>query len=299
MKATALPAQVNSAPTNVEPVSAATADSGSDFVGMLMQLLGGNAPTTLPGAAVKGQTLKSTDADTETEDLSALAAMMAVPAPVPLPWTVLPSVVTDGGSDPLELLGLSASGSSSAQSLLTLASSLTDTLADPSADAGGDTNDSIGSLSPFADALQTRSQSESLVSRPLHVPVGTSQWADELGTRLTWMVDRGHQAASLRLSPDHLGPLEVRISITDDKASVWFGAAHADTRAAIEHALPRLREMFAAQGLSLADAGVFREPPRDQSTPVPRSFAADTDAGQREGEVMISTRGIGLVDAYA
>jgi flagellar hook-length control protein FliK len=127
--------------------------------------------------------------------------------------------------------------------------------------------------------------------------VGSEQWADELGTRLTWMVDRGQQSASLRLSPDNLGPLEVRISITDDKASVWFGAAHADTRAAIEQALPRLREMLGAQGLSLTDSGVFREPPRHQPPP-PGSFGSN-QSSQQEGEVMISTRRIGLLDAYA
>jgi flagellar hook-length control protein FliK len=114
------------------------------------------------------------------------------------------------------------------------------------------------------------------------------------------MVDGGQQSASLKLSPDNLGPLEIRISIGDDKsASVWFGAAHADTRAAIEHALPRLREMFATQGLSLGDTGVFHEPPRDQSTSAPRHFGGNSDNAVQEGELMISSRVTSLLDAYA
>ncbi len=101
--------------------------------------------------------------------------------------------------------------------------------------------------------------------------VGTPAWNDELGGQLTWMAAQGVQSASLRLSPDHLGPLEVHISVQNGNASVWFGATQLDTRAALEQALPRLREMFASQGLTLADSGVSREPPRNPS----RSGAAD------------------------
>jgi flagellar hook-length control protein FliK len=92
--------------------------------------------------------------------------------------------------------------------------------------------------------------------------VGTARWADELGTRITLMATRGQQTGSLSLSPEHLGPLEVRINISQDTTNVWFGAQHADTRAALQEALPRLREMFAAAGLSLGQANVSREAPR-------------------------------------
>jgi flagellar hook-length control protein FliK len=103
----------------------------------------------------------------------------------------------------------------------------------------------------------------------------------------------------LKLSPEHLGPLEINITVRDDKASVWFGAAHADTRAAIETALPRLREMFEAQGLSLADAGVFREPPREQAAVKSNAMSAEQgDATDEVASVSQSAR-LGLVDAYA
>ena len=116
-----------------------------------------------------------------------------------------------------------------------------------------------------AETIAPSRQPEGAFARPVHTPVGTPAWADEVGSRLTMMVEQGKHTASLRLSPEHLGPLEIRIAMKDDQASVWFGAAHADTRAAIENALPKLREMFAQQGLSLADAGVSREPPRQQT----------------------------------
>jgi flagellar hook-length control protein FliK len=115
------------------------------------------------------------------------------------------------------------------------------------------------------------------------------------------MVDRGVQSGSLRLSPEHLGPLEVRISVQSDQVSVWFGAAHADTRSALEQALPRLRDLFASQGLSLADAGVFREPPREQ----PRDQAYTSGVGESatrgvaEIDLPRATQKRGLLDAYA
>jgi flagellar hook-length control protein FliK len=138
------------------------------------------------------------------------------------------------------------------------------------------------------------------VTRPVHVPVGNAAWADEIGSRLVVMTESGNHTASLKLSPEHLGPLEISIVVRDDKTSVWFGAAHADTRAAIETALPRLREMFQAQGLSLADAGVFREPPREQGVPKASITSGERGNGSDETTTTVSGRTrIGLVDAYA
>lgn len=155
------------------------------------------------------------------------------------------------------------------------------------------------SLGATESSAQGRGLAAADVTRTIHAPVGHAQWADELGARLTTMTEQGRHAASLRLSPEHLGPLEVRISIRDDQASVWFGAAHADTRAAIEHALPRLREMFEAQGMSLADAGVFQEAPRDRSQ-APSPNAPMYELHEAEVDVSASVRvKIGLVDAYA
>lgn len=152
---------------------------------------------------------------------------------------------------------------------------------------------------PHATGQLANQHVQHAISRPVHTPVGSSAWADEIGTRVVMMTESGNHTASLKLSPEHLGPLEINITVRDEKASVWFGAAHADTRAAIETALPRLREMFEAQGLSLADAGVFREPPREQ--PAVKNDTTSAGQGGAPDEVTtVSTRArLGLVDAYA
>ncbi len=135
-------------------------------------------------------------------------------------------------------------------------------------------------------------------------PVGTSAWTDELGAKLTWMAHQGIQSASLQLSPEHLGPLQVSISVHDGQASVWFGAAQADTRTALQQSLPQLRELFAGQGLTLADAGVSREPPRgqgqQQSARATPSVSGVTAVSLDRADTRNSNAGgLGLLDTYA
>jgi flagellar hook-length control protein FliK len=134
-------------------------------------------------------------------------------------------------------------------------------------------------------------------------PVGTPAFNDELGGKITWMANQGVQSASLQLSPEHLGPVAVHISVQDGSASVAFNATHADARTALEQALPRLREMFATQGLTLTDASVSQQSPRGQSQK--QSVAAIGAIGGISSEestsplpAVASTR-LGLVDTYA
>jgi flagellar hook-length control protein FliK len=136
----------------------------------------------------------------------------------------------------------------------------------------------------------------------LRSTVGTAAFNDELGGKLTWMAHQGVETGSLQLSPEHLGPLEVRIQVQNGAASVWFGANHADTRAALEQALPHLRQMFANQGLTLSDAGVSRESPRGQpQKPASSSVSAIGGVGgtEQQSVVSLSGRRSGLLDTYA
>jgi flagellar hook-length control protein FliK len=137
----------------------------------------------------------------------------------------------------------------------------------------------------------------------LRSAVGTPRWADELGSRLVMMSTRGQHEGSLSLAPEHLGPLEVRISMNQNTAQVWFGAQHADTRAALTEALPRLREMFADAGLALGQAGVSHETPRQRTAAGELASPAvdDTDvarAAPAPGAAM-RTLSSALLDLYA
>ena len=130
-----------------------------------------------------------------------------------------------------------------------------------------------------------------------HASDGMPGWSDELAGRIAWIARENLQTASIRLSPEHLGHLDVQISVRDGDAVVSFGASHAETRAALEQALPKLREMLASQGLSLAEANVSDQALRqDRSAPQRRATVADDEAVVREGSLRLP---VGLVDTYA
>lgn len=141
------------------------------------------------------------------------------------------------------------------------------------------------------------------ISMTVGSPVGSSAWSDELGAKVTWMAHQGIESASLQMSPEHLGPVQVTISVRDGQASVWFGATQPDTRAALQQSLPQLRQLFASQGLNLSDAGVSRESPRGQhqhragqaAAPLAGVTAVTTDNSAGRG---IGLSGLGLVDTY-
>ncbi|HEY0942782.1 MAG TPA: flagellar hook-length control protein FliK [Steroidobacter sp.] len=280
--------------------SSAPASVTVDFMSMLGQL----ANTAVPTPAVTGaQTAPSlpTLQDAEESDTDAESADLLGAMPLSLP--VMPAEVKAevAGVQTAALLDVATGvAKSRADAVAPQAQLLSDLIQPEQGAAEGKFE--IPHVPVTNESTSPLRQAEPAHSRPVHVPVGTAQWADEIGSRMTMMVEQGRHTASLRLSPEHLGPLEVRITVDGDKASVQFGASHVDTRNAIENALPRLREMFASQGLSLADANVSREPPRQQSNQASTSggnasggFASD------EGSTTVAAAQVrlGLLDTYA
>jgi flagellar hook-length control protein FliK len=306
-----IPSTPAPAPASDTPPSGPAAPAGTDqssaapddFMALLAQLVTGSATTTASQAAsetVDAAVGKSEDEDSDL-DLSSL-----IPTALPLSQLDLSRDMLAANADAEAaveaLLGTITKNASSAQATQLLDAALT-SASDGDAQTAKDLQVAAPTV-PFADALAThrgaQTAPEFSVEHAVNAPVGSPQWRDEIGARISLMVQQGNHSASLRLSPEHLGPLEVRISVQNDQASVWFGAAHADTRAAIEHALPRLRELFASQGLSLADAGVFREPPREQPKQSPTHSSSRGDGSFDSPSVQtLAIRRLGLVDAYA
>jgi flagellar hook-length control protein FliK len=85
------------------------------------------------------------------------------------------------------------------------------------------------------------------------------EWNKEIGERVIWMHKQEIPSAELRLNPRHLGPVTIKIDMTQEQASISFIAQHAAVKDAIEAAIPRLREMFSAQQLNLADVNVTQD----------------------------------------
>jgi hypothetical protein len=293
-----MPVANTSAP-NVAPAANSAANAPAsvavDFMAMLGQLTVAPTPTTaaVQASAVLPAWKELQDAEVKEPESTDVAGMM------PLSLPVMPTEIKGEGAELQTMLGVTATVAKAEGAAIAPEAQLLTDLIQPGQSA--QPKFEIPQLTTTStDVTSPTRQPEAAYARPVHIPVGTPGWSEEIGTRLTMMVEQGKHTASLRLSPEHLGPLEIQISMNDDQASVYFGAANADTRAALENALPKLREMFASQGLSLADAGVHREPPRQQSNPAaPSPSSGNFAAESGEQSVAAAQVRLGLLDAYA
>jgi flagellar hook-length control protein FliK len=105
------------------------------------------------------------------------------------------------------------------------------------------------------------------------------EWNTELGEKLIWMHKQDIPSAELRLNPQHLGPISIKIDVNQDQATVAFTAQNAAVKEAIEAALPKLREMLGGQQLNLADVNVSQQQSEQRQ---PRDFF-QAAGGQGQG----------------
>lgn len=142
---------------------------------------------------------------------------------------------------------------------------------------------------------------------PTPTPVlGQEGFDDALSARIGWLADQKIGHAHIRISPDDLGAIDVRLQMDGDKVNASFSSPHVDVRHALESSLPRLRELLGEQGFQLAHADVGQHAQGNASSHGNRDGAGD--GGGRDGdpsasEVTLSAaqliRQRGLLDAYA
>lgn len=171
---------------------------------------------------------------------------------------------TAGGQDSGQLSGLmlpAMTGMASAQATST--SSRTSTLApalDVALDSGTGASTSQPSvpmaLTPVAaNATSSAGSAVVTVQLPGHV-LNDPGWSDAFRERVTALAQQGVQQASIRVTPDDMGPIHIHIAMNDQSASIEFKAQHPATSALIESMLPRLSGALAAQGIRVDDAQV-------------------------------------------
>jgi flagellar hook-length control protein FliK len=90
---------------------------------------------------------------------------------------------------------------------------------------------------------------------------GQPGWDQALGERIQWLAGQKMQSAQVKLNPANLGPMEIRIQIQNDQASIQFTSHHAVVREALEAAMPRLRDMLEASGVALVNVDVSGQGP--------------------------------------
>jgi flagellar hook-length control protein FliK len=235
------------------------------------------------------------------------------PAPTP-PTTAVsaPAAEVDLATPATTLNSINAMAD--VQKLISGMSAANSTGADPDGDdTGSDAPPAHASTTASADGAQaaaalqasalTRADTHGGATLSIQAPLGSAAFADEVSARVSGLAQSGITQAQLQLSPADLGPVQVHITLQAGQASVWFGANHADTRAALEQSLPRLRELFAGAGMPLTDSGVFREPPQQQQTQslpsAGRTRISGSDALSAPTVTQVSNIRLSLLDTYA
>lgn len=94
------------------------------------------------------------------------------------------------------------------------------------------------------------------VSVPIAAPAGSHAFAQELGQQVSWFVGQDVKHARIRLHPEELGSLDLKISVNHGRVDVVFHAQHPGAVTAVQQSLPQLDQMLAQHGLSLGNAEV-------------------------------------------
>lgn len=87
-------------------------------------------------------------------------------------------------------------------------------------------------------------------------PVGGTRWAEALGQKALFMVEQQVKSAEMHLNPPNLGPLEVKLVMDGDKASLNFVTSQAAVRDALQQSLPRLQQVMADNGMASLNVNV-------------------------------------------
>lgn len=161
-----------------------------------------------------------------------------------------------------------------------------------------------------ASVIETKSLSPS-PANTLQTPVGTAGWSDALGQKVVWMAGQQTQVAELHLNPPNLGPMEVRLSLSNDQVSAIFVSHQPAVREAIEAAMPRLREMLADSGMTLGNATVSsdslpqQQPSGREGQPGSSHHSDFSELGNMypsqnlAGMIPLRQDGSGMVDLFA
>lgn len=122
----------------------------------------------------------------------------------------------------------------------------------------------LASMSSAGNALQDVQQSSARVAnqQAIDTPIKLAQQgqvAPELSNKVNMMLSRDLKQIDIRLDPPELGKVHIKLALNNDQAHLNFTVTHAHARDAIEHSIPRLREMLAQQGVDLGQTNVDQE----------------------------------------
>ena len=132
-------------------------------------------------------------------------------------------------------------------------------------------------------------------------PAGTPAFAQELGQHVVWLGQQDIKQARIRLHPEDLGAVDVKVSMNHDRVDVSFAVQHPAAVHAVQQTLPQLDALLAHHGLALGQADVGQ---RQQQGGTPRGAdggdgIGGVDAAEPVALASTPVSALGLLDTFA
>jgi flagellar hook-length control protein FliK len=160
-----------------------------------------------------------------------------------------------------------------------------------------------GALDATAVSTQPAGSTSAAHNLSNDAPVGSSGFAKELGHQVTWLSGQEVKQAQIRLNPENLGPLDVKVSVEHGRVDVAFTTQHPETTAAVQQGLDQLNQMLGGQGLSLGHTTVGQHGQQQfagsQQQGSSQTSSGAGDAGEDTATSVLQRVAVGLVDAFA
>ena len=115
------------------------------------------------------------------------------------------------------------------------------------------------SLSPMTNEPSLLSSANSTVTpytMDLSTPVDVAQWQKSLTQHIMMFNRQGMQTAEIKLHPQELGSLHIKLDMTDDNINLHMMAAHNMVKGLLESAIPFLRTSLQEQGFTLQQTDI-------------------------------------------
>ena len=136
----------------------------------------------------------------------------------------------------------------------------------------------------------------------VQVPVGSPEWGQAVGESVKWAANQNLTHAQISLNPDHLGPLEIRLSLVGGEASVAFSTHSHAAAQALHASSAQLRTMLGQAGFAQVNVDISQQSGRQPAfsgsayREQPPPAAADTSTA---AAVVPRVRSSAALDAYA
>ncbi|PXZ02608.1 flagellar hook-length control protein FliK [Gilliamella apicola] len=90
----------------------------------------------------------------------------------------------------------------------------------------------------------------------LPMPMDVAKWQTALNEKISLICRQGIQNAEIKLHPEELGSLHIKLALIDDKMNLHMAVAHNMVKSVLESALPQLRTSLEEHGITLQQTDI-------------------------------------------